>query len=126
ARHRVAVPERQVNGHTLEVVGQYQWRAEGEYHLFNPQTIHKLQLACRTGSYKIFKDYSGLIDKQSNNHCTLRSLLDFRWADSPIPVEEVESVESIVKRFKTGAMSYGSISKEAHEALAIAMNRLGG
>ena len=126
ARHRVAFPERQVNGHTLEVGGQYQWRAEGEYHLFNPQTIHKLQLACRTGSYKIFKDYSGLIDKQSNNHCTLRSLLDFRWADSPIPVEEVESVESIVKRFKTGAMSYGSISKEAHEALAIAMNRLGG
>jgi glutamate synthase (ferredoxin) len=126
ARHRVAFPERQVNGHTLEVGGQYQWRAEGEFHLFNPQTVHKLQLACRTASYKVFKDYSALVDKQSNNLCTLRSLLDFRWADAPIPIEEVEPVESIVKRFKTGAMSYGSISKEAHETLAIAMNRLGG
>ena len=126
ARHRIAFPERQVNGHTLEVGGQYQWRAEGEYHLFNPQTVHKLQLACRTGNFKVFKDYSALVDKQSNNLCTLRSLLDFRWADAPIPIEEVEPVESIVKRFKTGAMSYGSISKEAHETLAIAMNRLGG
>jgi glutamate synthase (ferredoxin) len=126
ARHGVAFPERQVNGHTLEVGGQYQWRSEGEYHLFNPQTVHKLQLACRTGSFKVFKDYSALVDKQSNNLCTLRSLLDFRWADAPIPIEQVESVESIVKRFKTGAMSYGSISKEAHETLAIAMNRLGG
>ena len=125
-RHRVAFPERQVNGHTLEVGGQYQWRAEGEYHLFNPQTVHKLQLACRTGSYKVFKDYSALIDKQSNNLCTLRSLLDFKWAESGVPIDEVEPVELIVKRFKTGAMSYGSISKEAHEALAIAMNRLGG
>jgi glutamate synthase domain-containing protein 2/glutamate synthase domain-containing protein 1/glutamate synthase domain-containing protein 3 len=125
-RHRAAFPERQVNGHTLEVGGQYQWRAEGEYHLFNPQTVHKLQLACRTGNYKVFKDYSALVDKQSNNLCTLRSLLDFRWAASAIPIEEVEPVESIVKRFKTGAMSYGSISKEAHETLAIAMNRLGG
>src|SRR4051812_17875105 len=125
-RHNDAFPQRQVNGHTLDVGGQYQWRAEGEYHLFNPQTVHKLQLACRTGSYKVFKDYSALVDKQSDHLCTLRSLLDFRWAESSIPIDDVESVESIVKRFKTGAMSYGSVSKEAHETLAIAMNRLGG
>jgi glutamate synthase domain-containing protein 2/glutamate synthase domain-containing protein 1/glutamate synthase domain-containing protein 3 len=126
AAHRRAFPDRQVNGHTLDVGGQYQWRAEGEFHLFNPQTVHKLQLACRTGSYKVFKEYSALVDNQSNNLCTLRSLLDFKWAENAVPIEEVEPVESIVKRFKTGAMSYGSISKEAHETLAIAMNRLGG
>ena len=88
--------------------------------------VPPLQLACRTGSFKVFKEYSALVDKQSNNLCTLRSLLDFQWADSAIPLDQVEPVESIVKRFKTGAMSYGSISKEAHETLAIAMNRLGG
>jgi len=126
ARHRQAFPERQVNGHVLDVGGQYQWRAEGEYHLFNPQTIHKLQLACRTGNFKVFQEYSALVDKQMKNLCTLRGLLDFKWAEAPIPIDEVESVEAIVKRFKTGAMSYGSISKEAHETLAIAMNRLGG
>jgi glutamate synthase (ferredoxin) len=125
ARHRQAFPERQVNGHLLEVGGQYQWRAEGEYHLFNPQTIHKLQLACRTGNYKVFQEYSGLVDKQMKNLCTLRGLLDFKFAENPIPIEEVEPVEAIVRRFKTGAMSYGSISKEAHETLAIAMNRMG-
>jgi glutamate synthase (ferredoxin) len=125
-RHRQAFPERLVNGHVLDVGGQYQWRAEGEYHLFNPQTVHKLQLACRTGSYKVFKDYSALVDNQATALCTLRSLLEFKWAEKPVPIEEVEPVEAIVKRFKTGAMSYGSISKEAHETLAIAMNRLGG
>jgi len=126
ARHRQAFPERRVNGHVLDVGGQYQWRAEGEYHLFNPQTIHKLQLACRTANYKVFKDYSGLVDNQSKSLCTLRSMLDFKYAENAIPLDEVEPVEVIVKRFKSGAMSYGSISKEAHEALAIAMNRLGG
>ena len=125
-RHRHAFPERQVNGATLDAGGQYQWRADGEFHLFNPQSIHKLQLACRTNSYKVFQDYAALINNQAKNLCTLRGLLDFKWAETPIPIDEVESVDSIVKRFKTGAMSYGSISKEAHEALAIAMNRLGG
>jgi glutamate synthase (ferredoxin) len=124
-RHRHAFPDREVNGE-LDAGGQYQWRDNGEYHLFNPQTIHKLQIGCRLGSYKIFQEYSALVNNQAKNLCTLRGLLDFQWAEKPLPIEEVESVESIVKRFKTGAMSYGSISKEAHEALAIAMNRIGG
>jgi glutamate synthase (ferredoxin) len=124
-RHRHAFPDRQVNG-VLDAGGQYQWRDNGEFHLFNPQSIHKLQNACRTGSYKIFQEYADLINKQAKNLCTLRGLLDFKFAENPIPIEEVESVEEIVKRFKTGAMSYGSISKEAHEALAVAMNRIGG
>jgi glutamate synthase (ferredoxin) len=110
----------------LEAGGQYQWRDSGEYHLFNPQTIHKLQTACRLGSEKIYREYAELVNNQAKNLCTLRGLLDFKFAETAIPIEEVESVESIVKRFKTGAMSYGSISKEAHETLAVAMNRLGG
>ena len=110
----------------LDAGGQYQWRDDGEFHLFNPQTIHKLQIACRLGSYKMFKEYAELINNQAQNLCTLRGLLDFKWAEKSVPIEEVESVEEIVKRFKTGAMSYGSISKEAHETLAIAMNRIGG
>jgi glutamate synthase domain-containing protein 2/glutamate synthase domain-containing protein 1/glutamate synthase domain-containing protein 3 len=128
ARHRHAFPDRPVNPDSsgLEPGGQYQWRDGGEYHLFNPQTIHKLQIACRLGSYKIFKEYAELINHQAANLCTLRGLLDFKFAANPIPIEEVEPVGEIVKRFKTGAMSYGSISKEAHEALAVAMNRLGG
>ena len=125
ARHRHAFPDRPVNG-VLDAGGQYQWRDGGEYHLFNPQTIHKLQIGCRLGSYKIFKEYAELINNQAANLCTLRGLLDFKWANKPLPIEQVESVDEIVKRFKTGAMSYGSISKEAHEALAIAMNRIGG
>ncbi|MBP9901595.1 MAG: glutamate synthase large subunit [Verrucomicrobia bacterium] len=124
-RHRHAFPDRQVNGE-LDAGGQYQWRDNGEYHLFNPQTIHKLQSACRTGNLKIFSEYSDLVNNQAKHLCTLRGLLDFKFAEKPVPLAEVESVETIVKRFKTGAMSYGSISKEAHEALAIAMNRLGG
>ncbi len=125
-RHEHAFPERQVNGHALDVGGQYQWRQDGEVHLFNPQTIHKLQQACRTGNYRVFKEYSQLVNDQLKKHCTLRGLLDFKFVAAPVPLSEVEPVEAIVKRFKTGAMSYGSISKEAHEALAIAMNRLGG
>ncbi len=124
-RHRHAFPNRPVNG-VLDAGGQYQWRDNGEFHLFNPQTIHKLQNACRTGSYKIFQEYAELVNNQSKNLCTLRGLLDFKFAENPIPIEQVESVDEIVKRFKTGAMSYGSISKEAHEALAVAMNRIGG
>jgi glutamate synthase (ferredoxin) len=124
-RHQRAFPDRTANGHVLDVGGQYQWRDEGEYHLFNPQTIHKLQKAVRTGDYKTFKEYSGLVNEQHKNWCTLRGLLDFKKV-KPVKIEEVESVESIMKRFKSGAMSYGSISKEAHETLAIAMNRIGG
>ncbi|MBK9990238.1 MAG: glutamate synthase large subunit [Verrucomicrobia bacterium] len=125
ARHRAAFPDYAVNGHVLPAGGEYKWRDDGEAHLFNPETIHSLQKSVRTGSYKIFKEYSSKINDQSKNLCTLRGLLDFKTSAS-IPIEEVESVEMIVKRFKTGAMSYGSISKEAHETLAIAMNRIGG
>ena len=124
-RHHAAFPERAVNGHVLPAGGQYKWRDDGEFHLFNPESIHRLQKSVRTGSYKIFKDYSSIIDNQSKNLCTLRGLLDFK-PSTAIPIEEVEPVEAIVKRFKTGAMSYGSISSEAHENLAIAMNRIGG
>jgi glutamate synthase (ferredoxin) len=124
-RHRHAFPDRQVNGHTLEVGGQYQWRANGELHLFSPQTVHKLQIACRTANYKVFKEYTKLVDDQHKDLYTLRGLLGFK-ACHPIPIAEVEPVENILKRFKSGAMSYGSISGEAHEALAIAMNRIGG
>ncbi|MSS71162.1 MAG: glutamate synthase large subunit [Candidatus Latescibacteria bacterium] len=125
-RHAHAFPENPTNGHTLDTGGQYQWRQDGEYHLFNPQTVHKLQLACRTDSYKVFKEYAELIDDQSRRLATLRGLLELKYASEPIPVEEVESVEALCRRFKSGAMSYGSISQEAHETLAIAMNRLGG
>ena len=125
-RHRRAFPERQLNGHVLPAGGDYQWRKDGEVHLFNPQTIHFLQRATRNNDYKAFKQYSDLVNDQSQKMATLRSLLDFKFPEQGVPIEEVEPVESIVKRFKTGAMSYGSISQEAHEALAIAMNRLGG
>jgi glutamate synthase (ferredoxin) len=125
ARHRRAFPPVQIS-HDLDAGGQYQWRDGGEQHLFNPQTIHKLQNACRTGSEKIYREYADLINDRAKTLCTLRGLLDFKFAEKPLPIEEVESVASIVKRFKTGAMSYGSISQEAHETLAIAMNRIGG
>ncbi len=123
-RHNRAFPDRSVNV-ALDAGGQYQWREEGEYHLFNPQSIHKLQAAVRTGSLKTFKEYSSLVNEQSQNLATLRGLLDFKKV-KPVPIDEVEPVESIMKRFKSGAMSYGSISQEAHETLAIAMNRIGG
>lgn len=125
-QHSKAFPEIPLDGHTLEVYGQYQYRKEGELHLFNPRTIHMLQKACRTNDYATFKEYSKLIDDQSERLATLRGLMELKFDAPPIPLEEVEPVEDIVKRFKTGAMSYGSISKEAHETLAIAMNRLGG
>ncbi len=125
-RHVRGFPKRQINGRVLDVGGEYQWRHDGEHHLFNPQTIHKLQYACRTNNYELYKEYAQLINNQSKKLGTLRGLLEFKYPENPIPLEEVESVESICARFKTGAMSYGSLSKEAHEALAIAMNRLGG
>jgi glutamate synthase (ferredoxin) len=124
-RHAHAFPERDVNGHTLDVGGEYQWRKDGEAHLFSPQTIHTLQKAVREGSYELFKQYSALVNEQGQKYFRLRDLLELKQRE-PIPIEEVEPVEAIVKRFKTGAMSYGSISKEAHESLAIAMNRIGG
>jgi glutamate synthase (NADPH/NADH) large chain len=125
-RHARGFPKRRINGRVLDVGGEYQWRHDGEHHLFNPQTIHKLQYACRTNNYELYKEYAQLINDQSEKLGTLRGLLEFKYPENPIPLEEVESVESIYARFKTGAMSYGSLSKEAHEALAIAMNRLGG
>ncbi|HEX5036667.1 MAG TPA: glutamate synthase large subunit [bacterium] len=125
-RHQSAYRELSKDTHTLDPGGQYQWRKDGEFHLFNPQTVHKLQLACRTNNFKTFQEYSKLVDDQSEKLATLRGLLDLQWAKTPIPLDEVESVDAICKRFKTGAMSYGSISKEAHEGLAIAMNRIGG
>ncbi|MBI4841162.1 MAG: glutamate synthase large subunit [candidate division NC10 bacterium] len=124
-RHRLAFPDRLVTKPDLPWGGEYQWRRDGEYHLFNPDTVFKLQHATRSGQYRIFKEYTRLVDDQSRNLCTLRGLIEFKLAEQPIPLEEVEPVESIVKRFATGAMSYGSISQEAHETLAIAMNRLG-
>ena len=125
-RHAHAFPDRQLNGRTLDIGGVYQWRKEGEHHLFNPESVYKLQYACRTNNYKLFKDYSQLINDQSHRLGTLRGLLEFKSDSNAIPIDEVESVESICTRFKTGAMSYGSISKEAHESLAIAMNRING
>ncbi len=115
----------------LETGGEYQWRREGEPHLFNPQTVFKLQHATRSRRYEIFKEYTSLVDDQSAQLMTLRGLMRIRGVDAPgarppIPVEEVEPVSAIVRRFSTGAMSYGSISAEAHETLAIAMNRIGG
>jgi glutamate synthase (ferredoxin) len=125
-RHKRAFPERRASVSALGAGGEYQYRREGELHLFNPLTIHKLQYAVRAGSYKAFKEYSELVNNQSRNLCTLRGLMELKPTSAAIPVEEVESVKAIVKRFKTGAMSYGSISKETHETLAIAMNRIGG
>jgi glutamate synthase domain-containing protein 2/glutamate synthase domain-containing protein 1/glutamate synthase domain-containing protein 3 len=124
-RHHNAFPERDVKEPELEWGGEYQWRRDGEYHLFNPNTVFKLQHATRSGQYNIFKEYTALVDNQSENLATLRGLFEFKQSKA-IPLDEVEPIENIMKRFSTGAMSYGSISKEAHETLAIAMNRIGG
>ncbi|MFM7126018.1 MAG: glutamate synthase central domain-containing protein, partial [Actinomycetota bacterium] len=129
ARHDVAYPRNpEHRAHRkLELGGEYQWRREGEYHLFNPETVYKLQHSTRSKRYDIFKQYTRLVDDQSKNLATLRGLFDFDFGQRPpVPMEEVESVSSIVRRFSTGAMSYGSISAEAHETLAIAMNSIGG
>ena len=112
----------------LEVGGEYQWRREGEYHLFNPDTVFKLQHATRSKRYDVFKEYTALVDSQAERLATLARPVRARSRRrvQPVPIDEVEPVSEIVKRFSTGAMSYGSISAEAHETLAIAMNRLGG
>ena len=110
----------------VESIGSHKLRSGKEEHLYDPETIHLLQYATRTGSYETFKEFSAAIHRENRN-LNLRSILDFKFPeDGGIPIEQVESVDSIVKRFKTGAMSYGSISKEAHETMAIAMNRIGG
>ncbi|KPM49843.1 glutamate synthase large subunit [Jiulongibacter sediminis] len=131
-RHRVAYPAvEQESVQRLEVGGVYQWKQRGEKHMFNPDTIHLLQQACRVGEkdinegYKIFRKYTKLINDQTKDALTLRGLLQFKESE-PVPLDEVESVEEIFKRFATGAMSFGSISWEAHTTLAIAMNRIGG
>jgi glutamate synthase (NADPH/NADH) large chain len=127
-RHRIAFSDRpEERAHRgLDFGGEYQWRREGERHLFNPDTVFKLQRATRERRYDTFKEYTTRVDRQSAAMATLRGMFRFRLEDRhPVPIDEVEPVSEIVKRFSTGAMSYGSISKEAHETLAIAMNRLG-
>jgi glutamate synthase (ferredoxin) len=124
-RHRHAFPDRPQDHVSLDVGGDYQWRKEGEKHLFSPEVIHGLQKAVRTGDYEAYKQYAKLVNEQEKQLFRLRDLLQFKQRE-PIPLEEVEPIEAITRRFKTGAMSYGSISKEAHETLAIAMNRIGG
>ena len=129
ARHTAAYPEdAAATAHErLATGGEYQWRRDGAPHLFNPETVFRLQHSTRTRRYDIFREYTKLVDDQAEQLMTLRGMFKFNGGQrTPVPIDEVESVASIVKRFSTGAMSYGSISKEAHETLAIAMNRLGG
>lgn len=124
-RHRIAFPDTSVLNSRLEVGGIYQWKQRGELHLFNPVTIHALQHSTQTGNYEQFKKYSKAIDDQQDKSITIRSLLKFKKSKA-ISIDEVEPLENILKRFATGAMSFGSISYEAHSTLAIAMNRIGG
>jgi glutamate synthase (NADPH) large chain len=126
AKHNYAFSRKDVPVDRLPVGGIYQWKRKGEFHLFNPQTIHLLQYSTRMNDYNVFKKYSKLINDQSEKAATLRSLFTFKQNRNSIPIDEVESAEKIYKRFATGAMSFGSISHEAHSTLAIAMNRLGG
>ena len=128
ARHAIAYPLSGIAPYhrRLETGGEYQWRREGPPHLFNPETVFRLQHATRTKRYDIFRQYTSLVDDQSQTLMTLRGLFNTAPDREPIPLEDVEPVSEIVKRFSTGAMSYGSISQEAHETLAVAMNRLGG
>ena len=127
-RHRAAFPDRHnlTDERALDSGGIYQWRSDGEYHLLNPETIRLLQQAARSGSYEVYQQYAAAVNHQSEHLATLRGLMRFRHNRPPVPLDEVESIDEITKRFKTGAMSYGSISQEAHETLAIAMNRIGG
>jgi len=126
-RHDIAYPLTGIQPahRQLEVGGEYQWRREGEPHLFDPETVFRLQHSTREGRSDVFRQYTDRVDDQSKRLMTLRGLFELKNGRTPIPIEEVEPVSEIVKRFSTGAMSYGSISKEAHETLAIAMNRLG-
>lgn len=124
--HNRAFTDKDGNDKVLDSGGEYQWRNDGEDHLFTPQTIHTLQHAVRTGDYNLYKKYAKLVQGENEKKLTIRSLLKLKPNGEAIPLSEVESAESIMRRFKTGAMSFGSISKEAHEDLAIAMNRIGG
>jgi len=124
-RHRLGFAGEAVSDPRLEVGGVYQWKQRGEAHIFNPQTVHLLQHSTKTNDYSLFKKYTKLIDDQTQKALTLRGLMKFKKRN-PVPIEEVEPVENIFKRFATGAMSFGSISWEAHTTLAIAMNRIGG
>ena len=126
AQHSRAFPLREGGVEELQWGGQYQWRRDGEYHLFNPETIFRLQHSTRTGKFDIFREYTTLVNDQSQRMATLRGLFELKSDRAPIPIDEVEPVENLYRRFATGAMSFGSISAEAHETLAIAMNRLGG
>ncbi|HLK29492.1 MAG TPA: glutamate synthase large subunit [Puia sp.] len=126
AKHYYAFSKKDIPVDRLTVGGIYQWKRKGEFHLFNPQTIHLLQYSTRTNDYHTFKKYSKLINEQGEKAATLRSLFTFKHNRNPISIDEVEPAENIYKRFATGAMSFGSISHEAHSTLAIAMNRLGG
>ena len=126
-RHEHAWPQTNVpQTLELDVGGRYAWRRKGEAHVLAPEVVSSLQRATQINSREEFRKYQRLIDEQQTKLLTLRGLLDFQWAEQPIPLDEVEPAKEIVKRFATGAMSYGSISKEAHETLAVAMNRLGG
>ncbi|MDE3235625.1 MAG: glutamate synthase large subunit [Bacteroidota bacterium] len=126
AKHFLAFSNKEIPVQRLPVGGLYQWKRKGEFHLFNPQTIHLLQYSTKMNDYNTFKKYSKLVNDQSEKACTLRSLLQFKRTRPSISIDEVEPAENIYKRFATGAMSFGSISHEAHSTLAIAMNRLGG
>ncbi|WP_295672536.1 glutamate synthase large subunit [uncultured Mucilaginibacter sp.] len=125
-KHRLGFGGSKSDTHLLPEGGIYQWKRRGESHLFNPTTVHLLQHATRTNDYSIYKNYAKAINEQSEKHFTIRGLLDFAHHREPISLDEVEPAENIMKRFATGAMSFGSISHEAHSTMAIAMNRIGG
>jgi glutamate synthase domain-containing protein 2/glutamate synthase domain-containing protein 3 len=125
-RHRRAFPGDDYVYPELDPGGLYQWRARGEQHAFDPESVSKLRNAVRQDSYATFREFSKAANREAGRQCTLRGLFRFRWANEPIPLDEVESAAEIVKRFCTGAMSYGSISLESHQTLAVAMNRIGG
>jgi glutamate synthase (ferredoxin) len=125
-RHAQAYPKRPAGPPMLDSGGEYQWRRDGEHHLFTPEIVFKLQHATRTGQYRIYEEYTKLVDDQTARLGTLRGLMDIRPAGPPVPIEEVEPADAILERFATGAMSFGAISQEVHELLAVAMNRLGG
>lgn len=125
-RHHRAFNKQVYGIPSLDIGGELQWKRDGEYHLFNPETVYKLQHATKTGQFEIFKEYTQLIDEQNTYLGTLRGLFQLKWAKKPIPIEDVEPIEAIMPRFSTGGMSYGAISQEAHETLSIAMNRIGG
>ncbi len=125
-RHESAFHELEVTGSLdLQTGGYYQWRRDGEYHMWNPDTISRLQFATKTNSYETYQQFADFANTFSRKLCTIRGLLDFKKPDTPLPLDEVESANEIVKRFATGAISLGSISREAHETMAIAMNRIG-